>query len=116
MPDTLLELSQQLIEDAGISGTMVSAQNQVGEFKRVVNWIVRATTEIEGTWFDWDFLHAFLEFDTVIGNSDYPAPADFNLWDNATAKIPLESMPLVFEMWTRKKTDVTEQTSGDPYM
>ena len=116
MPTTFLDLCVQLVEDAGISGEFTSVSNQTGEFQRVVNWIIRATTEVEGKWFDWDFLHNFHSFDTIVDVSDYPAPSDHNLWDNLTAKIPAEQMELSYLMWTRKKRDPTTQISGDPYM
>ena len=115
MPTTHLDLCKQLVEDAGISGTFTSVVNQTGEFKRVVNWIIRATTEVEGIWFDWDFLHNFHTFATTIGVSDYPAPANHNLWDVATGKIPADEMNLDYWMWTRKKYDSTALAAGDPY-
>ncbi len=116
MPDTLLELCQQLVEDAGISGDFTSAEGQSGEFKSVVGWIKRATTEIEGKWFDWDFLHEFLTFDTVVATSDYPAPANHNFWDKDTCKLLTEEQSLEFEMWTRLKTSPVALVDGDPYM
>ena len=116
MPSTFLEIGQQLVEDAGISGTLTSMVGQSGEFLRVVNWVTRATTEIEGLWFDWDFLHVFHSFNTVVGVRDYPAPSDFNFWDNRTAKIIARNQPIPFIQWTRKKLDVTEEIDGDPYI
>jgi hypothetical protein len=116
MPSTFLELGQQLVEDAGISGNITSMVNQTGEFKRVVDWVIRATTEVEGLWFNWDFLHNFYSFNTVVGVSDYAPPSDYNLWDNATAKIVAQNLPLEFVMWTRKKLDVTAPIAGTPYL
>lgn len=116
MYKTYLNLCQRLIEEAGISGTLASVVNQTGEQKRVVEWIKRATTELEGKWFDWNFLHTFSTINLIVGVRDYPAPADHNSWDTATAVIPADSMPLVFEQWVRKKTDPTQAVAGDPYM
>lgn len=113
---TFFDLCEQLVEDAGISGNFTSVTGQTGEFQRVVNWVIRATTSVEGKWFDWDFLHTFYTFNTVVGISDYPAPADHNLWDNAdTAKIPAEEMSLEFIMWTRKKKDPVALVAGTPW-
>lgn len=112
---TFLELCQQLVEDAGISGTFTSVASQKGEFKRVVNWITRATTEIEGLWFNWDFLHVFHTFDTVVGVSDYPAPTNHNLWDVVTAKLPTREQTLDSISWTRKKLDPSLPYDGDPF-
>ena len=115
MPKTFLQLGQQLVEDAGISGTLTSMVSQSGEFLRVVNWIKRAVTEIEGKWLNWDFLHEFHTFNTVVGVRDYPAPSNFNLWDTSTAKILAEAMPLPYMQWTRRKLDITEAVAGAPY-
>ena len=115
MYKTYLDLCQQLVEDAGISGTFTSVAGQSGEFKRVVDWIARATTEVEGLWFNWDFLHVFHSFSTVIGVRDYPAPADHNFWDNETFQIPANQQSLQFIQWTHKKRDVTQPVAGDPY-
>ena len=116
MPSTYLELCQQLVEDAGISGEIVSVDNQTGELKRVVDWVARATTAVEGMWFNWDFLHVFHTFTTTIGVQDYPAPADFNLWDVSTGSIPAQAQNLDYIQWTKKKRDPTAAVSGSPYM
>lgn len=116
MYKTYLDLCQRLIEEAGISGTITSVSSQTGEFKRVTEWVKRATTEIEGMWFDWDFLHVFATINLIVGVSDYPAPAGHNVWDNQTAKIPSDAMALAYIQWVRKKRDPTEQVDGDPYL
>jgi len=116
MPRTFFDLCEQVVEDAGISGTFTSVVNQKGEFRRVVNWVKRAVTEVEGVWFDWDFLHVFHTFDTIAAVPDYPATPDHNLWDVATAKIPAQNQPIVYEMWTRRKLDPTPLELGDPHM
>ena len=115
MYTTYLNLCQRLVEEAGISGTISSVQNQTGEFKRVVKWIERATTEIEGKWFDWNFLHVFATVNIIVGVRDYPAPADQNSWDTATAVIPADVMKLDFVPWVRQKMDPTQAVDGDPY-
>ena len=45
--DTYLQLCQQLMLDAGISGTMSTVVSQSGELGRVTNWINTATKEVE---------------------------------------------------------------------
>lgn len=112
---TFLDLCQQLVEDAGITGNFTSVVSQTGEFKRVVNWVARSVTEIEGLWFNWDFLNVFHSFDTVVGVRDYPAPANYNLWDYATARLPDREQRLDFIQWTRQKLDPTKPFNGDPY-
>lgn len=112
---TFLDLCVQLVEDAGISGEITSVSAQQGEFKRVVDWVVRATTEIEGMWFNWDFLHVFHTFATIVDVQDYPPPPDHNFWDVATAKIPADESRINYEMWTRKKLNMSLPSSGDVY-
>lgn len=112
---TYLDLCQQLVEDAGISGNFTSVVGQTGEFKRVVNWVARATTEVEGLWFNWDFLHIFHTFSTVASVSDYPPPGDHNLWDESTAKITAREQRLDPVPWAQKKGDPTLPFSGDPF-
>lgn len=116
MYTTYLELCQRLVEEAGMSGTITSVQDQVGEFKRVVEWVKRAVIEIEGKWQDWNFLHSFHTISLIVGVSDYPAPADHNRWDTASAKVPSRSQLLCFEQWVRRKEDPTQLIDGDPYM
>jgi len=74
MPDTNLELCQQFVEDAGISGTFNTVVGVTGEHKRVVNWIKRAALEVEQRYFNWNFLHNFYSFDTVASQQDYDPP------------------------------------------
>lgn len=115
MYKTYLNLCQRLVEEAGISGTINSVVGATGEFKRITEWIKRSTTEIEGKWFDWNFLHEFATVNIIVGVSDYPAPADHNSWDTATATIPADSMQLFFIQWVRQKRDPTQPIDGDPY-
>ena len=115
MYKTYLNLCQRLIEEAGISGTIASVDNQTGEFKRVVEWVQRACFEIEGTWTNWNFLHTFSTIDAIVGVSDYPAPADHNVWDITTAIIKDQSQHVDFIQWIHQKLDPTELVSGDIY-
>lgn len=113
--DTYIELCQQLIDDAGVSGDIVDVENQTGELRRITNWIRQATKEIESMYFNWNFLHTFHSFSTVISQQDYPIPADLNLWDKSTFKITVEEQPLDFIDWVRIKKDATITEEGDPW-
>lgn len=115
MASTFLEMCQQVVEDAGISGTFSTVVGQTGEFARVVSWTNRACKQIEQTFFNWNFLHVFHSFTTTVSISDYPPPADFNLWDVDTGQLPADEQVLEFIQWTRLKRDPTAQVSGDPY-
>ncbi len=102
-----------MIEEAGISGTIASVANQTGEYKRVVEWVKRACFEIEGTWTNWNFLHTFSTIDAIVGVSDYPAPADHNVWDVTTAIVEAQSQNLGYIQWIHKKHDPTSLEDGD---
>lgn len=115
---TFLDLCTGLMQEAGIAGDLVSVQNQTGEKKRVVGWIQRACSVVEGKYVDWNFLHEFYQFNTVAGVSDYPPPENHNFWDDKTfnditsanSKIRLD-----FILYTRQKEDVTTSLSGTIY-
>jgi hypothetical protein len=112
---TFLDLCQQLVSDAGISGNITNTEGQVGELGRVVNWVSRATTEVEGLWFDWDFLHEFHTFPTIQAVRDYPPPPDLNLWDDKTFSITDFEQELVPTPWAEHKRSPIAPQSGDPY-
>jgi len=116
---TYLDLCQQLVIDAGISGEFTTVAGNTGEFNRVTKWVENATREIEGLWFNWNFLHNFQTFDTVVSQSDYtPAQAnasDLNLWDKETFAIDADESSLDFVNWNDKKKDPTALVDGDPY-
>ncbi len=113
---TFLEMCQQLMRDAGISGTITNTEGNAGERQRVVDWVARATTEIEGMWFNWNFLHSFYSLATIEGVSDYPPPPDLNMWDRETFSIVEREQQLGFIDWNEKRTDATDPVEGDPYM
>lgn len=113
---TFLQLCQQTIDDAGISGTITNTVGQVGEFGRVVGWVARATTEIEGLYFDFNFLHVFMSINTIVGVRDYPAPSDLNLWDKKTFVITEDEQPIEYIDWTQKKLDPSLSIDGDPFL
>ena len=113
---TFLDLCNQVKDDAGISGSITNTVGQEGELGRVVGWVARAVNEIEGTWFDWNFLHTFHDLELIIGVRDYPPPPDLNLWDKKTFVIKEQEQPLDFEEWAQRKLDPTAAQDGDPYM
>lgn len=113
---TFLDLCTQLIEDAGISGTIASTVAQTGEFKRVVGWIRRATTEIEGMWFNWNFLHEFHSLNTIIGVRDYPPPSNLNMWDTSVLRLDEFEQNLIYRDWNVQKLDPSIPQNGDPYL
>lgn len=113
-----LELCQQVVEDAGISGNFETVVNQTGEFARVANWVNRASQAIESKWFDWDFLAitgAENVVPTVIGVQDYPAPTLLNKWDEDAFIRVDGNQQLVYYPWVRVKNQRELNEPGDPY-
>lgn len=73
---TFLELCQRLADKAGITSAIPSVTNQVGELKRVVNWIAEAYEYIQNKHTDWEFLRRDVLFTAAINKATYtPAEA-----------------------------------------
>lgn len=69
---TFLALCQRLRQEAGISGTgPYSVLGQVGESKKVVDWIATAYQDIQNLHSEWDFLRTEVSFDTTAGLNNY---------------------------------------------
>ena len=79
-----LELSQALVREGGISGTLTSVSGQVGEMGRVVNWINTAYRYILNSQKHWRFLRKEITFYAIAGATEYPTIslglADFGEW------------------------------------
>lgn len=114
MSKTFLRICQQVAEDAGIAGKLSSVTGQTGEFLRVVNWVKRANTEIDGLWFNWNYLHTTHAFITIKDVRDYPAPVDHNYWDIKTFKIPALETNLLSLSYTRHKVDPSTPVKNQP--
>ncbi len=113
-----LELCQQLVEDAGISGTFETVVDQTGEFARVTRWVKRAVRSIESKWFDWDFLAVTGDTNLITlvpGVQIYPAPLLLNKWDEDAFVRVNGDQPLEFYPWTRIKQRRELNQPGDPY-
>lgn len=61
---TYLELCKKLVQRAGISGTIQSAQGQSGEMLRVVGWVDDAYRYVLNKHRDWEFLRQDVSFTT----------------------------------------------------
>jgi hypothetical protein len=68
-----LQLCQDLMREAGMTGSIASVQNQVGEAQRVVNWIAKAYRSVQLEHAEWEFLRAAVLFDTTSGSNTYTA-------------------------------------------
>lgn len=115
MYQTLLDLCNGVIGEAGISGEITSVLDQQGEKKRVVNWVKRACTLVEGKWFNWNFLHEFYTFDTVTSIRDYPPPVGHGFWDTSTIRIIANETNLQYYRYENQKKVATAAVAGEPY-
>ena len=81
---TYLELCQELMREAGISGSLVSVLGQTGELGRVVGWVAKAHRYIQNKHSNWEFLRRDVQFPVVVGtaryNADDVAVTDFGNW------------------------------------
>jgi hypothetical protein len=68
---TFLQMTQRLKEECGVSGSLSTVKNQVGELKRLVNWIARAYTGILARHRDWLFLQQPVLFNTTADKASY---------------------------------------------
>jgi hypothetical protein len=109
MYTTLLDLCNGLIDEAGISGEMTSVVSQTGELRRVVNWVKRACTLVEGKWVNWNYLHEFHTFNTVASVRDYPPQVGHGFWDTSTIRIPANGANLAFYRYDNKKRTQQKQ-------
>jgi hypothetical protein len=114
---TFLELVQDFMREAGMSGSIVSVQGQVGEAQRAVNWIAKANRSIQLQHPDWEFLRADVTFNTTVPNNRYTAAAagvaNFGEWRFRgddwrcyTAAIgPMDEQPVCFQPYEDFRRD-----------
>ena len=86
-----LQLAQSLRQECGVAGQgPASTVNQIGEAKRLVDWINAAWLEIQGL-FEWSFAQNDFSFTTTNGQGEYtPANAgisDFRSWKLDTLRV-----------------------------
>lgn len=87
-----LSLCQRLRQEAGLSGTgPASVLSQVGEMKRIVDWISGAYEDIQNLHATWRFLRTDFSFPTIISTQDYTPAAvsltDFGSWIKKDVRI-----------------------------
>lgn len=70
-----LELCQDMMREAGISGSIASVERQSGEALRVVNWIIKAYRYVQNKHVDWNFMRTDVTFDTNTSSAIYTAAA-----------------------------------------
>jgi len=82
---TFLQLAQRLAQECGVSNSPTSCQAQVGEMKRLVDWIATAYQEIQELHDDWDWQLNDFSFTTVAQQQLYTTAnvitaGDFGSW------------------------------------
>lgn len=84
---TFLQHIQKLREVLGVADSGPSTvANQNDEFTRLIGFWNDAYVMIQNKWDDWRFMWSSYSDSTVIGQSDYSAPADLKRWDHETIK------------------------------
>jgi hypothetical protein len=92
-----LQLVRQLRQECGVSGNPpATVAGQVGEIKRLVDWINAAWLEIQGMSDDWGFMREDFSFGIVPGVGDYTVEGgpgvgagltDLRFWHRETLRI-----------------------------
>lgn len=73
MSRNFLDLCKQFRQEVGLSGTgPTSVESQVGDMKRVVDWVQKADFEIQRLWRNWSFHWSLQTVAIVGGTSVYP--------------------------------------------
>jgi len=99
-----LQLAQRLRQEAGASGNgPVSTQNQVGESKRLCDWINTAWLEIQGLHDVWGFMREPFQFEAP-ANSAQTTPTqagltDWRYWHRDTLRCWRTAIGISDEQW-----------------
>ena len=71
---TFLQMVQRLRQESGTSGSSpTTTVNQVGDFKKLVDWVSTAWMDIQNEKPDWFFMRQPVSFNTTAGKSTYTA-------------------------------------------
>lgn len=100
---TFLELCNTLVQECDVAGSGLTAvTSQVGEYKRIVNWIARADEDVQRLRNDWKFMRSGFTVNTVAGTAVYAygdctdtatstAVTKFREFDKESVKMYLQS-------------------------
>jgi hypothetical protein len=106
-----LQLTQRLRQECGVAGTgPVTVVGQVGQAKKLVDWINTAWLEIQGKFDTWGFMRLPFTFETVASVGDYdPASTtntitsslltDLRYWHKDTFRCQKKSIGVQDEQW-----------------
>jgi hypothetical protein len=103
---TYLELCKRLVQEAAVSGEgPASTANQIGEMRRMCNWINTAYEDIQNMFDNWRFLTKDFSFALTQNKSTYtPDDAgltDFAKWYPDTFRVYITDAGIVDEQWLR---------------
>jgi hypothetical protein len=118
---TLLELAQALHSEVGAEGTAPSSVSGArGEWKRLVNVVIRSDIEIQAMYENWKFLRNEFSQTTSDGVATLAAPASIRMWDFDTFKIREagdsagDEYPIEAVEYDQIKGEVLDVTEGVP--
>lgn len=111
-----LELAVRLREETGTSGTgPITVANQVGEYKRLVNWVNQAYLDVQNKWMDWRFLWKESTVTMVITTSDYSLAADCVMPNEDSFYIDGNKLdPIDFDTYRRDRGAFDDMGTGTP--
>lgn len=94
---TYLQLCNQLIQKCGIAGgSIMTVANQIGEPRRVVNWINEAYVNIQQLHHNWLWMEKDVQFTTTPGQASYTTAqcnvTDFGEWLEESFRIYITSV------------------------
>ena len=78
-----LDLVKELVRLASISdsGGPTTTAGQTGDYLKAVKYVTAAHEEVQGMFFDWDFLWSNATLDTSAGLATYAGAPDLGVWD-----------------------------------
>lgn len=99
-----LQLTQRLRQECGVAGTgPLTTVGQVGQAKKLVDWVAAAWLEIQGLHDTWAFMREPFSFNTTANVGDYlPADAgltDLRYWHKDTLRLQKTSIGVQDEQW-----------------
>jgi hypothetical protein len=89
-----LALANRLRAESAISGNGIATViNQVGEYKKLIDWINMAYVDIQNTHVEWEFLRKDLAFNTIADTQNYVKTgiglSDFGEWSLDSMRVYL---------------------------
>lgn len=106
-----LQLTQRLRQECGVTGTgPTTTAGQIGQAKKLVDWINSAWLEIQGMHDTWGFMRLPFTFETVAGTGDYDPETTVNTltstaltnlryWHKDTLRCQRKSIGVQDEQW-----------------